>query len=99
MFKQDIFLFPQNEQHKYGGELSGSRKEINKYNKIMIEKYWNGVSVDKIAEEYCLSIYAIRKIIYQKMPNQMGKSTIVCPRQFFLLSLLPIASLDGAAHL
>lgn len=61
-----IYIPAKNEQHKSWGELSGSRKEINKRNKIIIEKYRNGVSVDELAEEYCLSIYAIRKIIYQK---------------------------------
>ena len=61
-----IYIPAKNEQHKSWGELSGSRKEINKRNKAIAEKYRNGVSVDELAEEYCLSIYAIRKIIYQK---------------------------------
>ena len=61
-----IYIPAKNEQHKSWGELSGSRKEINKRNKTITEKYRNGVSVDELAEEYCLSIYAIRKIIYQK---------------------------------
>lgn len=60
-----IYIPAKNEQHKSWGELSGSRKEIDKRNKVIIEKYQNGVSVDELAEEYCLSIYAIRKIIYQ----------------------------------
>lgn len=53
------------DQHKSWGELTGSRKEIDKRNKVIIEKYRNGVSVNELANEYCLSIYAIRKIIYQ----------------------------------
>lgn len=60
-----IYIPAKNEQHKSWGELSGSRKENDKRNKVIIEKYRNGVSVDELAEEYCLSIYAIRKIIYQ----------------------------------
>lgn len=60
-----IYIPAKNEQHKSWGELSGSRKEIDKRNKVIIEKYQNGVSVDELAEEYCFSIYAIRKIIYQ----------------------------------
>lgn len=60
-----IYIPAKNEQHKSWGELSGSRKEIDKRNKVIIEKHRNGVSVDELAEEYCLSIYAIRKIIYQ----------------------------------
>ena len=60
-----IYIPAKDEQHKSWGELTGSRKEIDKRNKVIIEKYRNGVSVNELANEYCLSIYAIRKIIYQ----------------------------------
>lgn len=60
-----IYIPAKDDQHKSWGELTGSRKEIDKRNKVIIEKYRNGVSVNELANEYCLSIYAIRKIIYQ----------------------------------
>lgn len=44
-----IYIPAKNEQHKSWGELSGSRKEINKRNKVIIEKYRNGVSADELA--------------------------------------------------
>ena len=52
--------------YKSWGELSGYRKELARRNKAIIEEYRRGVSIEKLADKYYLSIYAIRKIIYQK---------------------------------
>ena len=61
-----IYIPAKDEQHKSWGELSGYRKELYERNEIVIKKYKNGVSIEDLAEEYYLSVYAIRKIIYQK---------------------------------
>ena len=61
-----IYIRAKDEQHKSWGELSGYRKELYERNEIIIKKYKNGVSIEDLAEEYYLSVYAIRKIIYQK---------------------------------
>ena len=61
-----IYISAKDEQHKSWGELSGYRKELYERNEIIIKKYKNGVSIEELAEEYYLSVYAIRKIIYQK---------------------------------
>ena len=61
-----IYIPAKDEPHKSWGELSGYRKELNKRNIAIIEKYQKGVSIEEIGDEYGLSIYAIRKIIYQK---------------------------------
>lgn len=61
-----IYIPAKNEQHKSWGELSGYRKELSKRNKVIIEKYHSGVSIEELADEYYLSVYAIRKIVYQK---------------------------------
>lgn len=61
-----IYIPAKDEQHKSWGELSGYRKELYEQNKIIIKKYQNGVSIEELAEQYYLSIYAIRKLIYQK---------------------------------
>ncbi len=53
-------------QHKSWGEVSGCRKEFAERNKAIISQYRSGISVEELAESYCLSVYAIRKIIYQK---------------------------------
>ena len=61
-----IYIPAKDEQHKSWGELSGCRKELGKRNKAIIEKHRNGVSMEELADEYYLSVYAIRKIIYKK---------------------------------
>ena len=61
-----IYIPAKDEKHKSWGELSGYRKELNKRNEAIIDKYQNGASIEELADEYYLSVYAIRKIIYQK---------------------------------
>lgn len=54
------------DQHKHWGELSGSREEIDRRNRDIMHAYACGASIQELAESYCLSVYAIRKIIYSK---------------------------------
>ena len=61
-----IYIPVKGGQHKSCGELSGYRKELERRNKAIIEEYRRGVSIEKLADKYYLSIYAIRKIIYRK---------------------------------
>lgn len=51
-------------QRKHWGENSGYRKELSKRNKRICDKYNNGTSIENLADEYFLSIYAIKKIVY-----------------------------------
>ncbi len=53
-------------QHKSWGELSGYRKELQNRNKKNISAYKQGASLEELADYCYLSVYAIRKIIYQK---------------------------------
>ncbi|WP_278452308.1 CD3324 family protein [Thomasclavelia spiroformis] len=53
-------------QQKKWGEVSGYRQELLQRNRKIIDEYQDGISIEKLAEKYCLSVYAIRKIIYQK---------------------------------
>ena len=61
-----IYIPAKTEQHKSWGELSGYRKELDDRNKKIISDYKQGMSVQILADFYHLSVYAIRKIIYQK---------------------------------
>lgn len=61
-----IYIPAKCEQRKIWGELSGYREELAKRNAVIVSEYHKGISMEKLAERYCLSIYAIRKIIYQK---------------------------------
>lgn len=51
---------------KRWGEISGYRQELQQRNQQIIEEFQKGSSVEKLSEKYFLSVYAIRKIIYQK---------------------------------
>lgn len=61
-----IYVPAKEEQRKSWGELSGYRKELEKRNKKIRAEYNQGISPEDLACRYCLSISAIRKIIYQK---------------------------------
>lgn len=61
-----IYIPAKSQEHKSWGELSGYRRELDKRNAVIISEYQNGISMEELADRYCLSIYAIRKIIYQK---------------------------------
>ncbi len=53
-------------RRKQWGEASGYRQELQQRNRQIAEEFWNGTSMEALAEKYFLSVYAIRKIIYQK---------------------------------
>ena len=61
-----IYVPAKNEQHKSWGELSGYREELRNRNQRIVSEYSKGISVEELADRYCLSRSAIRKIIYQK---------------------------------
>ena len=61
-----IYVPAKEEQRKSWGELSGYRKELQKRKRKIGAEYDQGISPEDLACRYCLSISAIRKIIYQK---------------------------------
>lgn len=61
-----IYVPADQTQQKHWGEVSGYRQELQQRNRQIVEEYQKGASTDCLAEKYCLSVYAIRKIIYQK---------------------------------
>ena len=61
-----VYIPAINTQHKSWGELSGYRKELKERNATILSEYRKGVSIEELADRYYLSIYAIRKIIYEK---------------------------------
>ena len=61
-----LYIPAKDKQHKSWGELSGYRKELKKRNEIIVTEYRQGISVEALAAQYHLSVYAIRKIIYKK---------------------------------
>lgn len=52
------------EQRKQWGEKTGYRNELKHRNSEIRTKYQTGSSMEVLAMQYCLSLSAIRKIIY-----------------------------------
>lgn len=61
-----LYVPAKQKQRKHWGELTGYREELRQRNIKIITEYNNGLSVEGLAEQYYLSVHAIRKIIYQK---------------------------------
>ena len=61
-----LYVPAKNEQRRAWGELSGYKEEIRKRNERIVSEFRDGETVASLAERYHLSVYAIRKIIYQK---------------------------------
>ena len=61
-----IYVPVKKDKQKRWGEVSGYRQELNQRNLLIKEDYQSGVSIECLSEKYSLSVYAIRKIIYQK---------------------------------
>ncbi|MBE5974082.1 MAG: hypothetical protein E7251_05725 [Paenibacillaceae bacterium] len=54
------------EQRKQWGEKTGYRDELKQRNSEIRTKYQTGGSMEVLAMQYCLSLSAIRKIIYDQ---------------------------------
>lgn len=61
-----IYVPVEQEQQKRWGEVSGYRQELAQRNQQIKEEYQSGISMESLSEKYGLSLYAVRKIIYQK---------------------------------
>tara|TARA_B100000965_G_C19202048_1_gene587838 strand:+ start:75 stop:344 length:270 start_codon:yes stop_codon:yes gene_type:complete len=61
-----LYIPSQPEKRKRWGENSGSREYIKNRNKDIRNRYRDGYTVKKLAEEFFLSVESIKKIIYAK---------------------------------
>lgn len=59
-----LYVPSKKDQRKGWGELSGYRKEIDTRNQKILQEYHSGASLENLADTYFLSVYAIKKIIY-----------------------------------
>ena len=53
-------------KRKKWGENSGNRQYMKRRNETIKQKYKSGSTMDKLAEEFFLSVHSIKKIIYDK---------------------------------
>lgn len=61
-----IYIPTSDDNRQEWGEVSGYKAELQQRNTQIIYEYRSGTSIEQLAEKYSLSVYAIRKIIYQK---------------------------------
>lgn len=61
-----LYIPVEEEQQKRWGEVSGYRQELKERNRQIKEGYQSGIPIESLSEQYGLSFYAVRKIIYQK---------------------------------
>ena len=58
---------PQKEDDmKAWGELSGYREQLRKRNRMIINKFQYGVTIEELSKEYFLSEETVKKIVYSK---------------------------------
>lgn len=48
------------------GEVSGSRENLARRNEQIRQRFAQGQTIEALADDYYLSVYTIRKIVYHK---------------------------------
>lgn len=66
-----LLYIPTGEEKKAWGEMSGYRDQLQRRNIMIRNKYANGITVSDLADEYCLSLDSIKKIIYSKKNSRL----------------------------
>ena len=61
----ETLYFPKDTQRKKWGEKTGAREYFQERNEEIRQKYLQKVSIEHLAEEYCLSVETIRKIVFK----------------------------------
>ncbi len=57
--------FPREEPRKQWGESSGARRFYRERNDEIRRKYIAKTSIERLADEYCLSVETVRKIVFR----------------------------------
>ncbi|MDR1559623.1 MAG: hypothetical protein LBS84_08005 [Clostridiales bacterium] len=61
-----LYIPRREEKRIHWGQLTGVREQIHKRNRVIADHYKNGVTVNQLMDEFCLSEASIKKIIYAK---------------------------------
>lgn len=75
-YAQGKLLYVPKTEEKAWGELSGQKLYYRKRNRMIINKFQYGTSIEQIAKEYYLSVDTIKKIVYSKKNFQKN---VFCP--------------------
>jgi Mor family transcriptional regulator len=57
---------------KKWGERSGNKAYLLERNRMIRNGYLSGSTIDQLADEFCLSIDSIKKIVYNKQMKKKG---------------------------
>lgn len=61
----ETLYFPKDKERKKWGEKTGAREYFRERNEEIRQKYLQKMSIEHLANEYCLSIETIRKIVFK----------------------------------
>ncbi len=61
----ETLYFPRDTERKKWGEESGARRFFQQRNAEIRQKYLEKVSIERLADEYCLSEESVRKIVFK----------------------------------
>jgi len=61
----ETLYFPKDKERKKWGELSGSRRFFEERNEEIRQKYSKKASIERLADEYNLSVETVRKIVFR----------------------------------
>lgn len=61
----ETLYFPRDKARKQWGEISGARTYFKQRNDEIRQKYLEKVSIERLADEYCLSEETVRKIVFR----------------------------------
>lgn len=67
----DTLYFPKAQERKQWGETTGVRKYYQERNEAIRQKYLNKMSIQHLADEYCLSVETIRKIVFKDLTQSV----------------------------
>jgi len=62
----ETLYFPKDREREKWGEITGSRSFYRERNEEIRQKYLQKMSIAHLAEEYCLSVETIRKIVFSR---------------------------------
>jgi len=62
----ETLYFPKDRERKKWGEITGSRSFYQERNEEIRQKYLKKTSIEHLADEYCLSVETIRKIVFKR---------------------------------
>ena len=62
----ETLYFPKDRERKKWGEITGARSYYQERNAEIRQKYLQKMSIEHLADEYCLSVETIRKIVFSQ---------------------------------